>query len=53
MEKKRENYMKLARNYRADGRTSTDATEEASGWIYKNIKKGVLVIQECIEFIDS
>lgn len=25
--------------------------EEISDWIYKNIKKGVLVIPECVEFI--
>ena len=28
-----------------------DDAEEISDWIYKNIKKGVLVIPECIEFI--
>lgn len=28
-----------------------DAAEETSEWIYKNIKKGVLVIPKCIEFI--
>lgn len=28
-----------------------DEAEMASEWIYKNIKKGVLVIPECVEFI--
>ena len=30
---------------------SFDDAEEISEWIYKNIKKGVLVIPECVEFI--
>ncbi len=28
-----------------------DDAEEISEWVYKNIKKGVLVIPECVEFI--
>lgn len=31
---------------------SFDDAENISDWIYKNIKKGVLVIPECVEFID-
>ena len=31
--------------------SSFDVAEETSEWIYKNIKKGVLVIPECVEFI--
>ena len=31
--------------------SSYDEAEEISEWIYKNIKKGVLVIPECVEFI--
>lgn len=34
--------MKLVRNYRADGRTPTDAAEEASGWIYKKHQEGCI-----------
>lgn len=30
---------------------SFDDAENISDWIYKNIKKGVLVIPECVEFI--
>ena len=30
---------------------SFDEAEKVSEWIYKNIKKGVLVIPECVEFI--
>lgn len=30
---------------------SFDDAENISEWIYKNIKKGVLVIPECVEFI--
>lgn len=30
---------------------SFDTAEEVSEWIYENIKKGVLVIPECVEFI--